>query len=300
MVDQSFAEDSLPDGQLPIETTNILRFNTFMELMHVNERQYPTIGIVTGRSGIGKTIATQVHCETQALQMHTGLPSVIKVKVRPGTTAKTFALDVVAALRDKPRGRNVYEVADEAAAAIIRNDLQAMIVDEGDRLNEKSFEVLRHIHDRTGCPVVVVGLPSILSIIDRDEKFASRIGLRMEFLPLGLTEVLEVVLPQLVFQQWVFDPTVEEHHELGAYIWQLVNPSLRKLRSLLQAASKVAEHDNSPQITKMHIQEAFKWTASATDKRRASANKDSDQGDSLEADSERRQAAKQKKNNRDK
>ncbi len=53
-------------------------------------------------------------------------------------------------------------IAAESAAAIERNDLKLLIVDEADRLNEDSFAMLRHLYDKTGCPILLVDLPSIL------------------------------------------------------------------------------------------------------------------------------------------
>ena len=103
-----FGEDNLPDGQKPIQATNVKRCKAFIRLLTDLERSSPTMGVITGLPGMGKTIAAS------------------------------------------------------AAAAIERNDLKLIIVDEADRLNEDSFEVLRHLFDKTGCPILLVDLPSIL------------------------------------------------------------------------------------------------------------------------------------------
>ena len=70
-----------------------------------------------------------------------------------------FAVDLILALNDRAKGQNVYQTADEAVAAIIRNSVELIIVDEADRLTVESFDILRHIHDKSGCRIVVVGLP---------------------------------------------------------------------------------------------------------------------------------------------
>ncbi len=103
-----FAGDHLPEGQKPIQATNVKRSKAFIRLLTDSERSSPTMGVITGLPGMGKTIVA------------------------------------------------------EAAAAIERNDLKLIIVDEADRLNEDSFEVLRHLFDKTGCPILLVDLPSIL------------------------------------------------------------------------------------------------------------------------------------------
>ncbi len=103
-----FAEDHLPEGQKPIQATNVKRSKAFIRLLTDSERSSPTMGVITGLPVMGKTIAAEV------------------------------------------------------AAGIERNDLKLIIVDEADRLNEDSFEVLRHLFDKTGCPILLVDLPSIL------------------------------------------------------------------------------------------------------------------------------------------
>ncbi len=103
-----FAENHLPEGQKPIQATNVKRSKAFIRLLTDSERSSPTMGVITGLPVMGKTIAAEV------------------------------------------------------AAGIERNDLKLIIVDEADRLNEDSFEVLRHLFDKTGCPILLVDLPSIL------------------------------------------------------------------------------------------------------------------------------------------
>ena len=120
------------------------------------------MGVITGLPGVGKTIALQDYLDNQAPHVHTALPIAIKVTVLPRSTPRAFAKTIMDGLLEKPRGNNIYEIADEAAAAIERNDLKLIGVGEANRLNEDSFEVLRHLYDKTGCRILLVGLLSIL------------------------------------------------------------------------------------------------------------------------------------------
>jgi hypothetical protein len=289
------SEDDLPPGQEPIQTSNVKRFKAFLALITDVRKAYSTMGVVTGLAGIGKTVSIKAYLDSLKPLAHTGLPHSLKITVKPRSTPKALAVEVVTALRDKPHGRNIYEVADEAAAAVIRNDLDLLIVDEADRLNEDSFELLRHLFDTTGCPIVVVGLPRILSVIDRHEKFASRVGLRMDFLPLASSEVLKVVLPGLVFPHWKFDPDCATDHAMGERIVKIVGPSLRKLRNLLQIASQIATAYERPCITPDILDEAFCWSASSEDKRRITQRAETEKSapdprrGEFEHESERRQ-----------
>lgn len=162
----------------------------------------------------------------------------------------------MAGLQEQPKGANTPEIAEEAAVAILRNDLRLMIVDEADRLNEDSFELLRHLFDKTGCPIALVGLPGIWNVINRHEKFKSRIGLHVPFSPLDYDEFLHVVLPQLTFPKWRFDVNNAANQELAKEIWRRIRPSFRKLCNLLWLANKMASEHGHPAITLETIREA--------------------------------------------
>jgi DNA transposition AAA+ family ATPase len=266
--DSEFAGDRLPPGQKPILTSSVRRFIAFMGLITDPKKGYSTMGLVTGDAGLGKTVAIQAYLDDLEPRTHTSLPAVTKIQIKPRSTPKALAVDIAAMLRDEVRGGNIYQVADSAAYAIDRNDLECLVVDEADRLNEDSFEVLRYLFDKSGCPVVVVGLPSIESVIDRHEKFKSRVGLRMEFMPVKREELLSLVLPNLVFPCWQFNHEDEADYAMGERICAMVGTSLRKLRNLLQIASQTAQFEGAPRITLEMITEAFRWSASREDKQR--------------------------------
>lgn len=274
----AFAEDRLPEGQKVIQTTNVKRSKLFIGLLTDPERRSPTMGVITGPPGVGKTIALQDYLDNLEPRTNTALPVAIKVTVLPRSTPRAFAETILKGLLEKPRGRNIYEIADEAAAAIERNDLKLLGVGEANRLTEDSFEVLRHLFDKTGCRILLVGLPSILRVINRHDQFSSRVGLRMEFLPLELEEILTVVLPQLVFPRWAYEPGREADHLMGEAIWNKVNPSLRNLTNLLDLASQTARVMNAPTITQACIDEAFKWMMTQEDRYRQRKRKTKDDG----------------------
>jgi DNA transposition AAA+ family ATPase len=295
MTTNPFAEDHLPEGQPVIETKNVKRCRSFMRLITDPERRSPTMGVITGLAGVGKTIATQYYLDSLAPHPQTALPPAIKIKVMPRSTPRALAKTILDSLLEKSRGSNIYEMADEVAAAIERNCLHLLVVDEADRLNEDSFEVLRHLFDKTGCRIVLVGLPNILSVIERHQKFSSRVGLRMSFTPLALEEVLDLVLPKLVFPHWNYDPVKGSDREMGMVIWHKVNPSLRNLHSLLSTASQMARDEQVPSITQDLINEASLWTMTQSSQSTATTSPaESSQKGDYERISEERQKAKGK------
>ena len=213
---------------------------------------------------IHKDITSQICHETLLGRFQTVLPVCIRLKVVGRSTSRTLLTDILTALGEKPRRRNerIQQLSEDAAAAIERNDLRLIILDESDRLREESFELVRYLVDKTGCPQLLVGLPKILRVIEGHEKFDSRVGRRMSFDPLELDEVLHVVLPEVVFPFWTFDPENEEDYLMGTEIWRKVHPSLRKLRNLLETASDIAEVRKAPKITLPIVREAYTWALS--------------------------------------
>lgn len=287
-----YAEDELPSGQSLIETTNLRRFHGGANLLLDPGCRYPTMATTVGPAGSGKTISVQSFLRDLPLRDLTGLPAAVGVKVRPRSTPKTLTEDIVAALEEKVKGTTSFKLATEAVEIIKRNDLKLLIIDEADWLSADSFDVLRHIHDRSGCPVLLVGLPRLLSVIDAQEKFSSRIGLRLQFSPPPVEEVLNTILPGLVFPHWQFDPDEAGDRDLGEYIWRAVHPSLRKLRNLLQIASLRVQEMGEERISQATIDQSLRLSATEAEMRRIQQESAKRSAGSHEAESERRQAAK--------
>jgi DNA transposition AAA+ family ATPase len=258
-------EDTLPKGQQPIRTVGVARFERNMKLVRSAKEQtgYSMMAAIVGRAGSGKTIAVQAYVDGFEIQSHTGLRPVIKVKVDPRSTARALTTNILIALSEQPRGGNQQELARQAAHALIANDIQILIVDEADWLTVDSFDLLRRIHDSSGCPVVLVGLPTLLDIIRTQEKFSSRVGMVYPFPVPTEDELINTILPNLVFPHWRFDPSYAQDRALGKRIFQIVGPSFRRLRQLLTLASRVADHDGLERITADVIEEVTNYIPDA-------------------------------------
>jgi len=255
-------ENRLPPGQAAILTTSVKRFQVYMQFLMQSREQtgYATMGAITGNAGVGKTIAIQIYLQSLSPRAYTGFPACVCIKVRPRSTAKALAKQLIGTLNGELVAHNVYDMEVVAVEAIRRNDLDLILVDEGDWLNVESFEFLRHVFDRTGCPIVIVGLPSIMRVINRHEKFSSRVGLHMEFLPPTQEEVLTTVFPALTLPYWHYHADDQADREMGITLWQQVCPSFRKLRVVLQYASQTARARKVERITADILAEAFRLT----------------------------------------
>ena len=253
-----YKEDQLPEGQKTIETSNVKHLLTFVDLVIDTRRRRPTIGVVIAWAGEGKTIAVQ-HCQNVIQARFQGvLPVTIKVKVPTRPTARKVLLVILQALGERPKRRdNATLLAEEVSVAMRRYDLRLIILDEADRLNDESFEAVRDLRDRTGCPILLAGLPNLLQVIKRHDKFDSRTCLYMNFQPLPLQEMFDVVLPGLVYERWSFDGKNPTDREMGEDIWRKVRSNFRKLCSLIDTANIVALAQNQPKITLPLLQSVY-------------------------------------------
>jgi len=150
-----FDEDRLPPGQQPIVTAGIRQFRTASEmLMHSKQTGYSTMGVVTGWPGVGKTIAIQAFLLSLLPQPHTGLPPCVVIKVKPGSNPRQLVVALLKSFGDNPRSLNAnrFKMADEAAEAILSNDLKILFVDDPEQLNAEGFDFLRYIYAKTAAP----------------------------------------------------------------------------------------------------------------------------------------------------
>jgi AAA domain len=295
-----FDEKQLPPGQKPIETRNIKRFNFFIKLLIESKQKtgYSTMGIVTGRSGIGKTIAIWNYLNSLQPRSHTGIPECIGIRVIPGTTPRTLVKTLYDCFGESESGKSRYEIANEAAKAIIENDVKLLFVDEADLLNVDCFELLRYIFDKTGCPIIVVGLPRILHVIDIHTKFKGRTPLRLPFYAPTEHEILHTILPQLVFPGWTYDPKNEKDLAMGQELWKKVQPSLRDLRAMLEYASQIAEIRKAAKITPKILKEVYQMRPSYGRRQKLDESVDEIESNvpltEAEIESQQRQDAKKK------
>ncbi len=245
-----FEEDHLPLGQDPIETGSVKQMASLArQIMAVRERTgYSTMGVVTGFPGVGKSIAIQAFLLNLAKRSHTGSPACIDIRVKPDSTPKAFVEDLLLRLEAQRAPRletNRYRLADRAAELIVSHDIRLIFVDEAEQLNEGGFEFLRYLFGKTGCPLILAGDGRILPMLARQPKFSSRTSLYQEFLPPSDEELLQVVLPQLHFPGWVFDPAQASDQAMGQEMWDRAKRSFRNLRTILQFASSIASMDES-------------------------------------------------------
>jgi hypothetical protein len=197
---------------------------------------------------------------------------------------------------ERPRSHtNRHMIANEVAEAIMDFDLKILFADEADLLDVKGFDFIRYIYNKTGCPIVVVGLRQILHVIRKYEKFEGRIGPHLEFLPPDENEVLNKILPQLIFPRWQFDPSSAADIKMGMELWERCRPSFRRLRTALQFASVLAEIHEKERISLTILRQTFQMLLGLKHAEEEPEEEEEEPQTEYERESARRQDARAKK-----
>ncbi len=239
-----FEEDRLPLGQKLIITQNIIKFDMFARKVIEAKEQtgYSLMGLATAKSGWGKSIALHNYLDNVPRHPHTGLPTCIGIRVKPQANPRVLLADLYARLGERaPRRLTRFNIADEAAKIIMATDLRGIFTDESNQLGADGLEFLRYVFDKTACPVIIVGLPDIMTVIQRYTTLGDRIGHELHFLPYTEDEVLNTILPELIIPHWVYDPVSEADRKMGQELWAHARSSFRGLRTLLVKASQFSE-----------------------------------------------------------
>jgi hypothetical protein len=131
------------------------------------------IGVLTGPSGIGKTMALQA-------VKRLDFPSAILLEVNAGCCsphsfllaafqAERMSSARLPARRGTPSGFKGGLIADAFNRLVdkLAGSGRLMIVDEADGLKADTFNIIRQLHDATNCPIVLAGRPPLHARIAR-------------------------------------------------------------------------------------------------------------------------------------
>lgn len=116
-------------------------------------------------SGTGKTMALRA-------VMAKDFPTGILIEVNEGSASPLNFLNALcrAASRRGPGEYRRRAEAFNAIVALLSNSRRMIVIDEADNLHQECFNIIRQIHDATGCPVVLAGRPPLQEKIKRTLK----------------------------------------------------------------------------------------------------------------------------------
>jgi len=166
-----------------IRTKNVKRFMAFMENLKNIPPNIPKLALVCGEHGLGKT---------QTIMWWVNKNDAVYVRACHNMSSRWLLSEIVEELGEIP-----FWHAQENFG-LIQNNLKRnpkiIIVDEIDYLFERSMiETLRDLHDKTGCPVVLVGMGSADKKLSRYKHITGRLYGTMRFEHFNQEDIKEIV-----------------------------------------------------------------------------------------------------------
>ena len=131
-----------------IKTKNVKRFVALMDELQKLPPNIPKLALVYGDHGLGKS---------QAIQWWADKNDSVYVRATQGMTSRWLLSEIAEELGENPywHTQETFELIEK----YLRQHSKVIIVDEIDYLIEKhTVETLRDLHDRTACPIVLVGM----------------------------------------------------------------------------------------------------------------------------------------------
>lgn len=200
------------------------------------------MGVVYGEPGVGKTIsAMHITAEWQKR----GQPKALYTEVDVGASPVGIAINLLRMMADI-RPANASDALRIIENLTMEQELVLIIMDEADRLNARSLEMVRSIYDRTRIPIMLIGMYEILRGLRSHKKFYSRVGISYQYEPLSYEQLAEM-LGKLHPLLRDIDP-VEENGFLE-YIFKATRGEFRRINRLVKQAERIRKANNHPVLS---------------------------------------------------
>ena len=214
-----------------VKTQNVKNFIGLVENLINKPKNIPKMGLVYGEPGLGKSqTALWLACKYDG----------IYIRATNMMSGRWLLEEIMKEMDEIPR----YLSSDNLNIIVkkLKNNPQIIFIDEIDYLinNHKTIETLRDIHDKTECPIILVGMSLVHKKIERYTHLYDRFS---EILKFNTFEVGD--LSQIINQLSVvpFTPDVIE------YIHTKYN-RFRQIVQLVNQVETIAKDNNFTEITK--------------------------------------------------
>ncbi len=167
-----------------VKTKNVRAFVALAEKLKNAKSNVPKIGLVYGEPGLGKT---------NTILWWSLKQDAVLVTAANGMSRIWFLKTLVTELGEEPKKR-AYELFEQAVTKLIEHP-QILIVDEVDYLvdSTRAIETVRDLHDRTGIPVLLVGMGAADKKLKRYKHLYDRLLGIYKFEPFDLEDVRKIV-----------------------------------------------------------------------------------------------------------
>lgn len=154
-----------------VKTKNVKQFVGMMEDLKKLPPNIPKLALVYGDHGLGKS---------QTIQWWADKNDSVYVRATQGMTSRWLLSEIAEELGEDPfwHSQETFTLVENH----LRQNPKTIIVDEIDYLIEKhTVETLRDLHDKTGCPIVLVGMGTADKKLARYPHLTDRIYKTLKF-----------------------------------------------------------------------------------------------------------------------
>lgn len=211
------------------KTKNVKNFISLMNNLQNRPLGVPGMSLVYGEPGLGKT---------NAILWWAARNDSVLISAKHSMTSRWLLEELVYELGETP----MYKTSDLFNQAVrqLAENPRIIIVDEIDYLagNKQSIESLRDIHDKTGIPVVMVGMGMADKKLIRYKHLFDRISEILKFNSFDFDDVKMIV--EQLSEVKLTDEAVEFIHQKANRFRQIVK--------LISKAEQIAEANNLTEI----------------------------------------------------
>lgn len=185
------------------------------------------IYLVIGEAGLGKTMALKEYAARKS--------NVTLMEVDPTFTAKVM-LQELCTLLGITAARNSHAMMTAIIDKLKGSD-RLLIVDEAELLSYKPLEILRRIHDKTGCAIVLAGMPKL-----RANLRGARGEYKQLFSRIGLALDIKTRLPAADI--YMFCEAALGTDAFNERLYEVSKGNARRLNKLLRGVRRIAVINN--------------------------------------------------------
>ena len=249
-----------PEPTTFLDTKPHSRFIEFAE--SCIEHRY--IGVCHGRPGVGKTRSAQeftqwperfdynpvdditpnIKAEIEKVQ---GIFTTATVSNTPKTIDQQLTSNLYFFGHARLRASDDYD--DDFILQHAYQAVPLVVVDEADRLSLKSLEHLRHLYDKYGMGLILMGMPGIEKRLARYPQLYSRIGFVHEFKSLSEVEMRFLFDKRSKTFGIIFDSDKFEHTEAMALIIRLTRGNFRLIERLFAQMKRIMAINNIDEVS---------------------------------------------------
>lgn len=166
-----------------VRTKNVKKFVALMEEVKQLPANIPKIVLVFGEYGLGKS---------ETIKWWTFKNDCIYVRANQGMSSRWLLSEIVEELGEEPfwHIQDTFNLVEQK----LKQNPKPLIIDEVDYLvTNNVIEILRDLHDRTMCPMILVGMINIDKKLSRYPHLKDRIYKAFKFEPYNKQDIKQIL-----------------------------------------------------------------------------------------------------------